>query len=244
MTKTNTERTCGCGAPVAIQKTGECMRCYTQRWQRERRASAIATPCPCGLPAVYASSGECRDCHRTRLRLAHHDQARSAGMCITCAEAPVYVLTTRQCRWCHATSKPLSVSYYNCHNRVRSWRGPASRQTCPCGAPAAEWAYRGAAATQRVSGVVTRNGKRVHMSWSPNPTDYDALCQRCHGERDRPDYGKGYRHDEPTRLAKGRKWRSESYARQVSTEEGRAAYRARKQAEKQRRAARQSKAGA
>lgn len=227
---------CACGAPVAILTTSECRPCYARRWQRARRDARLATACACGSPAAIAKTQECRDCHAARLRTERAARARAAGRCVTCGQAPVHAVRTRQCRWCAAIERPLALSYLSCHSRVRSWRGVASSHTCPCGETAAEWAYKGEAAKHRISGVLVRQGKRKHMTWSPDPADYDALCRRCHGHRDRDNYGAGYRNNPAERRARAREWSARHYARTVATEAGREAYRARKRAEKRRRA--------
>lgn len=195
--------------------------------------------CRCGTAVFIKKTSECRRCYMRR-RSNERTAAARAGSCLRCGETPVYAVRTGLCRWCHASGRPLSLTYECCHSRIRSWRGPASAHTCPCGAPAVEWAYRGDQATQRVSGLVLRDGKRKRMAWSPNPADYDALCRRCHGQRDRTDYGRGYRSSQATLRAKQREWGAATYARSVATDAGRAAYRERKRAEKQRRQSRQS----
>ena len=72
------------------------------------------------------------------------------------------------------------------------------------------------------------------MRWSPDPADYDPMCRPCHGDRDRDDYQRGYRHDPEKRRAYARL----AYAREVATEEGRRRYRERKRRERDQRAAR------
>lgn len=201
---------CACGEPVFIRKTGECSLCYHRRRRAEMR-----------------SSGE---------------------LCSVCGQRPVEILKTRECRACYDRRRPQrtrvsrnparvpSTTYGTSHDRVRVARGAASSWRCiHCGAPAQEWAYR-AGSPREISAIVVRGGKRKHLSWSPDPADYDPMCKPCHGDRDRPgEYGRGYRSDAEKARASRRQWASASYARSVSTPAGREAYRARKRAERRRR---------
>lgn len=201
-------RSCKCGSPVFIQKTGECAPCYHRRRNAEHRTRALTQLC--------------RRCKRRPATVA------STGHCAACTSA---LRRARQTR---------VVSYHAAHARVRKLRGSASVWRCiHCGVPAQEWAYRGGSPRER-RGVVDEGGKRRRMAWSPDPSDYDPMCRSCHGSADRPEYGKGYRHDLDRARELRREWTRRQYARQTATEAGKAAYRARKRAEAQRRRERQA----
>lgn len=65
-------------------------------------------------------------------------------------------------------------NYRSAHRLVHELRGSPHSHKCQCGATAQGWALRAELHTF---------GK---MSWSPNPDDYDALCQMCHKRQDWP----------------------------------------------------------
>jgi hypothetical protein len=65
--------------------------------------------------------------------------------------------------------------YHAMHQRLARLRGKASEQTCPCGAPAQEWSYRGGCPTEMTSDC---------GPYSADPEMYDAMCIRCHRFRD------------------------------------------------------------
>lgn len=233
---------CACGAPIAIQRARQCLRCYGRDYRARRRADALDGVCvSCGTaPRAVASTQECRRCHTSRRR-QRPPQRFTTGTCETCRVTWAALDRSGACRWCRARRQPLSIDYAACHARIRSWRGPAREQRCSaCGGQAVEWAYRSGPDVQRITGVVLSQGKRKRMTWSPNPADYDPMCRPCHGRRDREDYGTGYRSDPTRRRAAARAWSAASYARQVATDAGRAAYRERKRAELARRKARGS----
>lgn len=56
-------------------------------------------------------------------------------------------------------------AYNRRHYRVAKARGKASAHTCPCGAPAAEWA-------------------QLHDKDGEDPDDYEAMCRKCHQRYD------------------------------------------------------------
>jgi hypothetical protein len=179
--------------------------------------------CKCGAPVFIKKTGECARCYQRRRRrelvgsptaiAPRRPPRRSAA-----AQARVYAMT-----------------YQACHARLRAQRGLASQWTCVrCGRRAEEWAYRGGSPSEIEGDVHTRDKVR-HMRWSPEPSDYDPMCRRCHGARDRDDYGRGYRHDPDKAREARRQWSAKHYAKTVATPEGRAAYRQRKQRERERR---------
>ena len=63
--------------------------------------------------------------------------------------------------------------------RLRRWRGKASTFTCPCGAPAAEWAYDHADPDELIG---EKNGRPVPYSLYLD--HYRPLCQSCHKRLD------------------------------------------------------------
>lgn len=65
------------------------------------------------------------------------------------------------------------VSYTAIHHTLRTRFSPASEHTCPCGSPAAEWAYRYTGDPE----LRDANGNNPH---STNPADYAAMCRACH----------------------------------------------------------------
>lgn len=72
-----------------------------------------------------------------------------------------------------------AIGYTGAHMRVRRERGPASAQTCPCGAPAQEWSYVGGDPDERMG---TSAGFPV--VFGVNPEFYTAVCRSCHRARD------------------------------------------------------------
>ena len=195
---------CACGAPVRIQRTNECYRCYKRRWHTESRAArlAAATCSACGqVPVVVLASLLCRACAAAARSAARRRAVRSRP----------YI----------ADREP--ATYLAAHDRVRRLRGRAAAWPClECGNAAAQWAYRAGSARERIT-VDTVNGRSQRRHWSPEPADYDPLCVRCHRNRDHGD-APARRHDPAHRA----RWEAESYARQVASPEGRRAYRDRK----------------
>lgn len=61
-----------------------------------------------------------------------------------------------------------SPGYHAVHQRIYRERGPASAQTCACGAPARHWAYAGPRQTGDVA------------PFSPDLGAYQAMCVPCH----------------------------------------------------------------
>lgn len=76
-----------------------------------------------------------------------------------------------------------STTYRAVHQRLTRQRGKASGHTCPCGAPAEQWAYNH---TDPAPLSQEWNGKTV--TYSADLDRYDALCRGCHVRRD----GNGY----------------------------------------------------
>lgn len=74
---------------------------------------------------------------------------------------------------------PTGSSYNLAHQNVTRSRGKAREHTCPCGAPAQDWAYQGSDSEE-----VDSKGRRFSM----NADDYEAMCRRCHSRLDaKPD---------------------------------------------------------
>lgn len=202
---------CACGAPVLIRKTGECQRCYSRRWNAEKRARQLA--------------GLCVTCGRAPVAVA------KTRLCAACATATASTCARRS----SLKARPFAdepTTYTAAHARLKRLRGPASRWQClECGAPAEQWAYRPGGPYERVT--VEQNGKhQQRRTWSPRLDDYDPLCKQCHRARD---HGPGPAlRDDPEHQ---RRWRRESHARRISTPEGRRQELARKRRERQQRRA-------
>lgn len=84
-------------------------------------------------------------------------------------------------------AKPLSdhISYRQAHKRILTFRGKASQYVCTrCPQIAQHWALQHGS-PEEVTG--TRLGQRRPAYWSPNPFDYDPMCQKHHAEYDRAD---------------------------------------------------------
>jgi len=73
-------------------------------------------------------------------------------------------------------SRRAVVSYSGAHQRTVSTRGKASKQTCPCGAPAEQWAYNHSDPDER--SAVGRG------AYSLDPQHYVAMCGPCHAQLD------------------------------------------------------------
>lgn len=69
------------------------------------------------------------------------------------------------------------IGYSGAHYRVRSTRGRAALHVCPCGKPAAQWAYDNADPAERVDPRGCR--------YSLDPARYFPLCASCHKLFDR-----------------------------------------------------------
>lgn len=212
---------CRCGSPVFIRKTGECKRCYHNRYAAERRARHLSGACAncSGGPVVVAKSQLCAACAATRRSRAARSAART-----------------------RLRGRPFPAEpndYQAAHALVRRVRGAASAWQCmDCDARAEQWAYRPDGPHARVTLEPSGGGKTQRRQWSPRPEDYDPLCRRCHGIRDRGEYGTGYRHDREKRRAYAKRWRRKHYVKQTATPEGRQAYRDRKNRERAERRAR------
>lgn len=74
--------------------------------------------------------------------------------------------------------------YNSAHLRVRKTRGPARKQTCPCGVRAAQWAYDHNDPNPRTETVPSLPEGTVVVTWSDNPAHYIAMCYRCHARLD------------------------------------------------------------
>lgn len=69
------------------------------------------------------------------------------------------------------------ASYSRIHGRLIQYRGFAYNQICPCGSPAAGWAYQHTGDPE----LRDENGQHPH---SMNMDDYVAMCQSCHRRLD------------------------------------------------------------
>jgi hypothetical protein len=78
----------------------------------------------------------------------------------------------------------MARGYSNAHSRVRKARGPARKQTCPCGVRAAQWAYDHNDPNPRTEIMPTDRGGTVVVAWSDDPAHYIAMCYRCHARLD------------------------------------------------------------
>lgn len=99
--------------------------------------------------------------------------------------------------------------YNSAHLRVRQARGPARKHTCPCGRPAAQWAYDHNDPDPRTESVRTPRGRTLVVTWSDDPAHYVAMCYRCHARLDlergnRANIAAGYR--ERRAATRGRGW--------------------------------------
>lgn len=88
--------------------------------------------------------------------------------------------------------------YTAAHMRVRQARGPARKHICPCGKPAAQWAYDHNDPNPRTETMPTSRGRTVVVTWSDDPAHYIAMCYRCHARLDlecgnRSNIGAAYR---------------------------------------------------
>lgn len=63
------------------------------------------------------------------------------------------------------------------------------------------------------------------------------MCTLCHGLATRPDYGQGYRHDPEKARTYRQRWSAKHYRKHTSDDDGRQAYRNRKNIERERRRA-------
>lgn len=76
-------------------------------------------------------------------------------------------------------------TYLGAHYRVHAERGRASEHTCPCGAPAAQWAYDHADPEELTEARINQGGRRRVMRYSAKPEHYVAMCVPCHVRWDR-----------------------------------------------------------
>lgn len=204
-----TSHVCACGAPVHVLKTVECARCYGRRWRAEQRAARLADAscAQCGgRPVTIAASLLCDPCGRQQRSRAGKRAARSRPF-----------LADRE-----------PATYNAAHSRVRRVRGPASAWPClECGDPAAQWAYREGGKRERATNEIV-NGRPQNRRWSPEPSDYDPLCKRCHRNSD---HGAApARRLDPEHQ---RRWRAESHARATAAPQLLDAHRAHRRATKQ-----------
>lgn len=77
------------------------------------------------------------------------------------------------------------ITYKAAHRRLTRWRGRASIHHCACGNRATSWAYRHGADYELSSVVENSRGGIYEAPYSPNPMDYDAMCQSCHSRYDK-----------------------------------------------------------
>lgn len=81
-------------------------------------------------------------------------------------------------------------TYSAVHERLRKARGSARDYVCPCGAPAAEWAYDHTDPRPLLQWMALANFGRGELAGAvAYSTDLDrfvALCRRCHTRLDRP----------------------------------------------------------
>lgn len=74
------------------------------------------------------------------------------------------------------------IGYLAAHDRVRRARGRAPLHLCvTCGRTATNWAYRKDAQQRRAEA----SGPFVGRPFSPDPDDYQPMCQSCHTSYDR-----------------------------------------------------------
>jgi hypothetical protein len=106
-------------------------------------------------------------------------RARTHGLCGKHREA--------QRRWGDPTinkagwARRDDPGYRAAHRRVARSKGPASRHACPCGAPAAHWAYDHQDPDQRI-GQAGAEGEG--LPYSLDPSHYRPRCVPCHKTED------------------------------------------------------------
>lgn len=140
--------------------------------------------CGCGSTEIrIQKTSECSKCYQARRRREADPEAlrkkwrEQAKKSYVPAEKPHT-----------AAVPPTSETTYNgAHLRVRRFRGAAKGYSCLCGDTAQEWSYRGGSEYEQ-SGTRPRWDKGVKVEvqsvWSRYIMDYDALCVKCHKERD------------------------------------------------------------
>lgn len=64
------------------------------------------------------------------------------------------------------------MTYHEVHERLREVRGVARRFICPCGKPAADWAYQHVSKDEKLS--------ERGAPYSEDLGDYRAMCRGCH----------------------------------------------------------------
>lgn len=150
----------GCPRAIEIASAGLCRAHYLRRWRTGNTgAAAIELRRPTG---TTCSRPGCDRPHYARDLCAHHDwQANKPAV----VSEPVRPATGAE----HAGWKGDRISYQGAHSRLRRERGSPRDSTCSagCGRPARRWVLR--------RPVVVENGK----TYSPDPADYDPLCDRC-----------------------------------------------------------------
>ncbi|WP_457950417.1 hypothetical protein ACTAQI_07495 [Pseudarthrobacter sp. alpha12b] len=134
---------------------------------------------------------ECSRCYQARRRAENPEAFREKWRQAKAeAYVPAELLITA------AVPPTTACSYDAAHQRVKHYRGYASKHVCPCGAQAQEWSYRGGSSYEMQGAHTKRynSGKQgeVFSTWSTNITDYDALCRPCHEERDLGKVHKGF----------------------------------------------------
>ena len=108
---------------------------------------------------------------------------KKAGMCRSHYEKSKYQYLITA-----AVPTTAPCSYDAAHQRVRYWRGRPSQYLCVCGSQAEEWSYRNYSEYEMTGQrqKLYPNGTYgwINSRWSTHVKDYDALCVRCHEERD------------------------------------------------------------
>ncbi|MBK8078221.1 MAG: hypothetical protein IPK24_22430 [Kineosporiaceae bacterium] len=83
------------------------------------------------------------------------------------------------------------IGYTAAHDRVRKVNGSASLHSCvDCGVKAQDWSLKAGAEKARPAGGIG-TGSRCLIS--PDPTDYEPRCKKCHAAQDGHG-GWGWRH--------------------------------------------------
>jgi hypothetical protein len=107
--------------------------------------------------------------------------ARSAAIKRAHAEGRMHVIDTSGLRGPDTSQwKGDDVQYRAAHGRLRSHRG--NPEICEhCDGQADEWALKLDAEVIKIQ----TTGPRIGLHYSPRPSDYIALCRRCHRLYDR-----------------------------------------------------------
>lgn len=111
-----------------------------------------------------------REANPDRVREARQRAKQALGLTDRSDQMPAFDL-----------AKP--ITYDTAHYRVARWRGRASIHQCACGATARSWAYRKDSPHEQVGVTHTKYGD-IEVRFSPDPMDYDPMCQSCHTQFD------------------------------------------------------------